>query len=311
MKKPHFDIVAILGPTAAGKTRLAVSVAQHLGCEIISADSRQVYRRMDIGTGKDLGEYTLEGGRIRHHLIDIVEPGTEFNVFEYQRCFLDAYEDMQLRGKLPLLCGGSGMYLDAVLSGYRLLEAPPNENLRAELDRLSQSELVSRLHGLRDLHNTTDTSDRARLVRAIEIAEHMQNTPDSELRLDLVARVYGLRWDRDRLRRRIVERLNHRLECGLIEEVQGLLGEGLTSQQLEFYGLEYRFVTRYVFGELTRNDMVQKLTSSITQFAKKQETWFRRMERRGLAIRWLDGARPGEELLDEIAADVADPKVSQ
>jgi tRNA dimethylallyltransferase len=203
------------------------------------------------------------------------------------------------------------MYLDAVLSGYRLLEAPPNENLRAELDRLSQSELVSRLHGLRDLHNTTDTSDRARLVRAIEIAEHMQNTPDSELRLDLVARVYGLRWDRDRLRRRIVERLNHRLECGLIEEVQGLLGEGLTSQQLEFYGLEYRFVTRYVFGELTRNDMVQKLTSSITQFAKKQETWFRRMERRGLAIRWLDGARPGEELLDEIAADVADPKVSQ
>ncbi|MDA0321256.1 MAG: tRNA (adenosine(37)-N6)-dimethylallyltransferase MiaA [Verrucomicrobia bacterium] len=303
MSRRH-DMITILGPTASGKTALAAAVAERHHGEVISADSRQVYRRMDIGTGKDLQEYRRPGAQIAYHLIDIVEPGEEFNVFEYQRLFLVAYEAVRARGKLPVLCGGSGLYLDAVLSGYRLAEVPRDDRLRSELNELSDNELTLRLRGLRELHNTSDTSDRERLIRAIEIAEHDQRGEGDASAPPMDSRVYGIRWDRQALRNRISERLRHRLEHGLVEEIKSLLEEGVSPQQLDFYGLEYRLVTRYVVGDMARNDMIQKLATGIHQFAKRQETWFRRMQRRGLEVHWLDGALSHQALLEEISTDL-------
>ena len=295
----RFNLVVILGPTASGKTKIGVQIARALDGEIISADSRQVYRGMDIGTGKDLMEY----GSVPYHLIDIVDPGYEFNVFDFQRRFLESFSEIQSRGRIPILVGGTGMYLDAVLRGYRLLEVPENPKLRKELALLSIENLAARLQGATPkLHNTTDLLDRERLTRAIEIAEFRGEKaqplpPLPEFR----PIVFGIRFDRKILRQRITQRLRERLDRGMIEEVEELLKKGISFETLEFYGLEYRFVAQYLRGELSRNDMFQKLNSAIHQFAKRQETWFRRLERQGIPIRWVDGgADPAATILQKL-----------
>jgi tRNA dimethylallyltransferase len=280
-----YDTIVILGPTASGKTRLAVGIARETGGEIISADSRQVYRGMDIGSGKDLDEY----GEIPHHLIDILDPGEEFNVFRFQRFCFAAMEDIRGRGRIPVIAGGTGLYLDSVLKGYRMAEVPPDHDLRTELESLSTEGLASRLQALNPrLHNTTDLLDRDRLTRAIEIGEY-ERSHEPEPLPPFNPVIFGVRWERSDLRLRITERLKARLNAGLIEEVDRLHREGVPYETLEFYGLEYRFVARFLKGELNRNDLFQKLNSAIHDFAKRQETWFRRMERQGIHIRWLDG----------------------
>ena len=283
----RFNLLVILGPTASGKTKIGVQIARALDGEIISADSRQVYRGMDIGTGKDLIEY----GSIPYHLIDIVNPGHEFNVFEFQRRFLEAFSEIQSHGRIPILVGGTGMYLDAVLRGYRLREVPENPKLRKELALLSIENLAARLQGANPkLHNTTDLLDRERLTRAIEIAEFSgeRDQPLPPLP-ELMPIVFGIRFDRKILRQRITQRLRDRLNRGMIEEVEELIRKGVSFETLEFYGLEYRFVALYLKGELSRNDMFQKLNSAIHQFARRQETWFHRLERQGIPIHWVDG----------------------
>ncbi len=282
----RYDTIVILGPTASGKTSLAVSLARELGGEIISADSRQVYRGMDIGTGKDLGEY----GEVPYHLIDILDPGEEFSVFLFQRLCFDAMEQIRSRGRLPVIVGGTGLYLDSVLRGYRMTEVPLNRELRAELTSLSEEQLAARLAAARSrLHNTTDTLDRDRLVRAVEIAEYEQAHEPIPLP-PFTPLILGIRWERSVLRQMITSRLKARLESGLIEEVERLHREGVSYETLDSYGLEYRFAARFLEGDLNRNDLYQKLNSAIHDFAKRQDTWFRRMERQGVTISWLDGA---------------------
>ncbi|MGD0585541.1 MAG: tRNA (adenosine(37)-N6)-dimethylallyltransferase MiaA [Oryzomonas sp.] len=283
-----FNLLTILGPTASGKTRLAVALAGELNGEIISADSRQVFRGMDIGSGKDLHEY----GAIPCHLIDILDAGQEFSVFAFQRLFIEAFDSITARGRLPLLCGGSGMYLDAALRGYRLVVAPGDEALRAELAARCNAELAAMLRELRPgQHNTTDLADRQRTIRAIEIARHEQSrTTEPEPFPPIRPLVIGIRWERGELRRRITERLRQRMESGMIEEVQRLHDRGIGWERLDYYGLEYRFVGAFLRGEMTRNDLFQRLKSAIHDFAKRQETWFRRMERKGVTIHWVDGA---------------------
>jgi len=283
----NFNLLVILGPTACGKTRVGVEVARVLNGEIISADSRQVYRGMDIGTGKDLEEY----GSVPHHLIDIVDPGYEFNVFEFQRRFVEAFNGIQARGRIPVVVGGTGMYLDAVLRGYRLLEVPENPGLRRELAAFSLENLAARLKGANPkLHNSTDLLDRERLTRAIEIAESGREREQPPSLLPAIEpAVFGISWEREILRQRITKRLRERLNRGMIEEVKELVKKGASFETLEFYGLEYRFVAKFLRGELNRNDMFQKLNSAIHQFAKRQQTWFRRMERQGILIHWVDG----------------------
>ncbi len=281
----NFNLLVILGPTASGKTKVGVKVAQALGGEIISADSRQVYKGMDIGTGKDLKEY----GAVPYHLIDIVDPGFEFSVFEFQRLFFKTFSEIQSRGHLPILVGGTGLYLDAVLRNYQMVEVPPNPALRQELSSLTNEELAERLKKLNPkLHNTTDLLDRERLLRAIEISELGRNKSalsSPEIR----PLIFGLKWPREILRERINLRLAERLKQGMIEEVQRLHQQGISWGKLESYGLEYRFLAQYLKGELTFMEMQQKLQQAIHQFAKRQMTWFRRMERMGINIHWIDG----------------------
>jgi len=293
------NLLVILGPTASGKTRLGAELARALCGEVISADSRQVFRGMDIGTGKDLHEY----GEIPYHLIDVAPPGSEFNLFQFQRLFRAAFSDISGRGRLPVLVGGSGMYLDSVLRGYWLKAIPENPELRRELEPLSMEELAERLRSANPkLHNSTDLTERARLTRAIEIALGSAPEKEREPGPEIVAITLGIRWERALLRERITRRLRERLEAGMIEEVQRLHASGIHYEQLEFYGLEYRFLSRYLKGELSRNDMFQKLNSAIHDFAKKQENWFRRMESHGTPIHWLDGAGdPLGQALDYLA----------
>jgi len=294
------NLLAILGPTASGKTRLGVELSRALCGEIISADSRQVYRGMDLGTGKDLHEY----GCVPYHLIDVAPPGSEFNLFRFQRLFLAAFSEISGRGRLPVLVGGSGMYLDCALRGYRLAEVPENPELRRELDSLPLEELAGRLVRANPrLHNSTDLTERARLTRAIEIAEGSTAGGSGGPAPELFPVTLGIRWERAALRERITQRLRERLESGMIQEVQLLHASGIPYEQLEFYGLEYRFLARHLKGELTRNDMFQKLNSAIHDFAKKQENWFRRMQSHGTPIHWLEGAGdPLREALDYLAA---------
>jgi len=291
----HFDTIVLLGPTASGKTRLGVALARELNGEIISADSRQVYRGMDIGTGKDLAEY----GDVPYHLIDILEPGEDFNVFLFQKLCFAAMDEIRARNRLPVIVGGTGLYLDAVLRKYRMVEVPDNPDLRRELADFSPEELAARLLAVNPrLHNTTDLLDRDRLLRAIEIAEYEQSHEPEPLP-EIRPIVFGVRWERSVLRQRITTRLKERLAAGLIEEVAELHRQGVPYETLEFYGLEYRFVARHLKGELNRNDLFQKLNSAIHDFAKRQDTWFRRMERQGTEIHWLDGA--GEPLQEALA----------
>lgn len=293
------NLLVILGPTASGKTAVAVQVARDLDGEIISADSRQVYRGMDIGTGKDLREY----GTISYHLMNIVDPGDAFNVFEFQRRFWEVFQDIRERGKIPLLVGGTGLYLEAVLKKYRMFQVPENPELRRALSSFSLPGLVDLLQTLQPtLHNITDLLDRRRLIRAIEIAKFQKEAdPRSSSLPTLSPLVFGIRWERKILRRRITDRLRKRLQEGMIEEVRALLQSGISHETLEFYGLEYRFVSQYLRGEIKFNDMFQRLNSAIHQFAKRQETWFRRMERGGIQIRWVEGAKePAAAILHEI-----------
>lgn len=297
-----FNLLTILGPTASGKTRLAVALARELGGEIISADSRQVFCGMDIGTGKDLHEY----GEVPYHLIDVLEAGVEFSVFAFQRLFCAAFTDITSRGGLPVLCGGTGMYLDAVLRGYRMVAVPEDALLRSRLEEHSDTELTAMLLEMRpEQHNSTDLLDRSRTIRALEIAlyEAGHEAADEPLP-DIQPLVIGIRWERPELRRRITERLRQRLEGGMTEEVQGLHAAGVPWERLDYYGLEYRYVGAYLRGELTRNDMFQKLNSAIHLFAKRQENWFRRMEKHGVAIHWVEGA--GDPLAE--ALTVIGPK---
>ncbi len=282
----RYDLLVILGATAGGKTSLAVQAARQLGGEIISADSRQVYCGMDLGTGKDLAEY----GDIPYHLIDIAEPGSEYNVFTFQRDCFAAIEEIRQRGSLPIICGGTGMYLDAVLRGYRLVEVPKNPKLRQEFALLTDVQLRERLTLLKpQQHNRTDLDDRQRLIRALEIAVG-EEAPGDQLPLPQInPLVFGLRWPREILRQRIALRLQQRFDEGMIAEVQGLYDRGVPWEKLEFYGLEYRLIAQHLQGQLNYNDMVQKLRSAICQFAKRQETFFRRMEKKGVKIHWLEG----------------------
>lgn len=293
-KKLDFNLLVILGPTAAGKTRVAVRIAEALGGEIISADSRQVYRGMDIGTGKDLKEY----GAIPYHLIDIVDPGYEFSVFEFQRLFFKTFTEIQSRGHLPLLVGGTGLYIDSVLRSYQMVEVPINSALRQELSSLTEAQLAERLKELNPkLHNTTDLRDRQRLLRAIEIWEFSKNKDNLSFP-EIRPLIFGIRWPREILRQRINLRLQERLRQGLIAEVENLWQKGIPLEKLESYGLEYRFVAKYLKGEFTPSEMQQKLQQAIHQFAKRQMTWFRRMERLGLAIHWVDGGQePAQTIL--------------
>ena len=295
------DLIAIIGPTASGKTSLATALAYDLDSEIISGDSRQVYRGMDIGTGKDLEDYVVEGRQIPYHLIDIVEPGYKYNVFEYQRDFLKVYEDIYRRGKLPILCGGTGMYVESVLKGYRLLPVPENPALRERLSGKSLDELTAILSTYKKLHNSTDVDTVKRAVRAIEIEEYYRQTPVQEREFPhLKSLIIGVSIDRDLRRKKISERLRERLDAGMVEEVRGLLGRGIAPEDLIYYGLEYKYLTLYVTGQMTHAEMVHDLEIAIHQFAKRQMTWFRGMERRGFNIHWIDACLPLTDKLEQI-----------
>jgi tRNA dimethylallyltransferase len=285
--KEQYNLMVILGATAGGKTGLAVQVATRFSGEIISADSRQVYRGMDLGTGKDLQEY----GDVPYHLIDIAEPGSEYNVFQFQRDCFDSIEAIWQRQRLPIICGGTGMYLDAVLRGYRMVSVPENQQLREELELCSDNALRQKLLQLKpEQHNRTNLDDRERLIRAIEIAVGEQTASEKLPPLPQISPlVFGIKWPREILRKRIAIRLRERFEAGMIEEVQQLHAAGVPWEKLEFYGLEYRLIAQHLQGQLNRNDMGQKLRSAIGQFAKRQDTFFRRMEKSGVNIHWLDG----------------------
>jgi len=285
-------LVCILGPTAAGKTRVAAHVAALAGGDVISADSRQVYRHMDVGTGKDLADYVVGDRTVRTHLIDIVDPGYEYNVYEFKRDCVGAIREIHSGDRLPVLCGGTGLYLSAILQDYQLLSAPPDPVRRAALESEPTERLIAELRTHGPLHNTTDVQDRNRLIRAIEIAEADPASRAPSVALD--SRIFGLRWGRSELRERITRRLTERLEQGLLDEVQALLDRGLTHEQLVFYGLEYRYVTEHLRGDLTYRRMFEALEGAIHQFAKRQDTWFRRMQRQGVEIDWLDGREPAE-----------------
>lgn len=304
---PSFDLIAIIGPTASGKTRLATTLAHKMGGEIISADSRQVYRRMDLGTGKDLDDYTVEGDPVPYHLIDIVEPGYKYNVYEYQRDFLKAYSDIRARGRTVVVCGGSGLYIESILRGYRLLPVPQNPELRRQLADKSLAELTEKLKSYKTLHNTTDVDTAQRAIRAIEIEEYYKNSPAEERSFpNLKSLTVGVDVDRETRRQRITERLQARLEAGMADEVRSLLAEGLPADDLLYYGLEYRYLTLYVTGKISYEEMFKRLEIAIHQFAKRQMTWFRGMERRGTPIRWLAGSLPMEQKLTAIGRWLAE-----
>lgn len=299
-------MITILGPTASGKTALAAALAHSRDGEIISADSRQVYRRMDIGTGKDLNEYIVEGQPIRYHLINIVEPGSRYNVFEYQKDFHKAYADILSRGRLPILCGGSGLYIEAVLKGYALSAVPQNQPLRGSLSGKTLEQLTRMLAALKrrngsNMHNTTDVDTAQRAIRAIEIEQYNLEHPRSQSSYPPVdSLIIGVSIDRERRRQSITKRLKERLEHGMADEIKSLLDSGVAADDLIYYGMEYKYVTEYVTGRTTYNDMFTRLEIAIHQFAKRQMTWFRGMERRGLDIHWIDAELPMPERLVEI-----------
>jgi len=294
------ELITILGPTACGKTEFAAHLAANLGTEIISADSRQMYRRMDIGTGKDLSEYDIEGQHIPYHLIDIVEPGYKYNLFEYQRDFLIAYNQIHQKGKTPILCGGTGLYIESVLKGYRLSPVPENSELRASLADKSLAELVEILKQYKTLHNVSDLDTVKRAIRAIEIADYYKKTEKEEIPFpEIGSVVIGLEIDRESRRKKITQRLDARLHDGLVEEVKGLIDSGINPEDLIYYGLEYKYVTNYIIGNISYQEMRNQLEIAIHQFAKRQMTWFRGMEKRGIHINWIDTTQPMDKKLKQ------------
>ncbi len=299
-------LITILGPTASGKTALAAALAFRMGAEIISADSRQVYRGMDIGTGKDLADYVVDGKLVPYHLIDICEPGTKYNLFQYQQDFYDVYQDVLRRDRLPVLCGGTGLYIEAVLKGYHLSPVPQDEVLRERLAGKSLEELTVMLHDLKrqtgsHMHNLTDVDTAQRAIRAIEIETYNLRHPMPEREIPPVpSLVVGVGIGRELRREKISSRLRQRLDEGMVEEVKGLLSRGIPAEDLIYYGLEYKYVTEYVVGKRTYDEMFRELEIAIHQFAKRQMTWFRGMERRGFTIHWIDANIPLGEKLETI-----------
>lgn len=295
------ELITIIGPTASGKTALAAQVAYRLGTEIISGDSRQVYRRMDLGTGKDLGDYVVQGVPVPYHLIDIREPGTKYNVFEYQHDFHEAFAAIRAKGKVPVLCGGTGMYIEAVLKGYKLLDVPQNPALRESLKGKSLAELEQILASYKTLHNKTDVDSAQRAIRAIEIEEYYQTqAPDKHEYEPIDSLIIGLDIDREARRAKISHRLRERLKEGMVDEVRALLESGIPAEDLIYYGLEYKYLTQYVIGQLDYDEMVRLLEIAIHQFAKRQMTWFRGMERRGFKIHWIDASLPMDEKVQQV-----------
>jgi tRNA dimethylallyltransferase len=304
------EMIVILGPTASGKTTLAAALAAEVGGEIISADSRQVYRRMDIGTGKDLDDYVVNGKTIPYHLIDICEPGTKYNLFRYQEDFLDAYRQVTSRGAVPILCGGTGLYIEAVLKGYCLSPVPQNDELRKRLEGKSLDQLTRILQDLKTqngshMHNETDVDTAQRAIRAIEIEEYNLAHPTTRREFpDIHSVVFGVDIDREERRRKITARLRQRLDHGMIEEVKSLLDSGIPADDLIYYGLEYKYVTEYVIGRISYEEMFRLLEIAIHQFAKRQMTWFRGMEKRGVDIHWINVNWPIEEKVRTIKSIV-------
>ncbi len=294
-----YDLITILGPTASGKTSFAAALAYELNTEIISGDSRQIYKGMDIGTGKDLIDYTVKGKQIPYHLIDIVEPGYKYSIFEYQRDFLTVYNQLKDRNITPILCGGSGLYLESVLDSYELAQVPKNPELRQELKNKSLNELSEILSQYKTLHNTTDVDTTNRAIRAIEIEMYYakEKLPQRGFP-ELKSLIIGVDIERDLRRKKITNRLKERLDEGMIQEVQHLLDKGLTPDDLIYYGLEYKFVTQHIIGELSFEEMFKQLEIAIHQFAKRQMTWFRRMERKGFKIHWIDATLPMSKKVD-------------
>ena len=302
-------LITILGPTACGKTSLAVALAYSLHmegqeAEILSGDSRQVYRGMTIGTGKDLGDYTVEGYDVPYHLIDICEPGTKYNLFQYQQDFHKAYNEVRGRGALPILCGGTGLYIESVLKGYQLSPVPQNQPLRDKLEGRSLEELTTMLRQLKrqtgsNMHNTTDVDTAQRAIRAIEIETYNLEHP-TELRTlpAIPSIIIGVNIDRELRREKITQRLRQRLDEGMVDEIRSLLKSGISAEDLMYYGLEYKFITEFVIGQTTYEEMFRQLEIAIHQFAKRQMTWFRGMERRGFTIHWVDAQLPMEQKVE-------------
>ena len=305
-------MITILGPTASGKTPVAARLAVEIDGEVISADSRQVYRRMDIGTGKDLADYVFDDNLIPYHLIDIREPGTKYNLFEYQQDFFDAYQDIRSRGKVPILCGGTGLYIEAVLKGYHLSPVPQNQELRNRLEGKSLAELTQMLTELKqktgsNMHNTTDVDSCQRAIRAIEIETYNIEHPTPRRELPPVdSIIIGIDIDRELRREKITRRLKARLDEGMVDEVKALLEEGISPEDLIYYGLEYKFVTEYLIGQTSYDEMFTRLEIAIHQFAKRQMTWFRGMERRGFKINWIDATFPMDEKIEIIKQLITD-----
>ncbi|MCF2657992.1 MAG: tRNA (adenosine(37)-N6)-dimethylallyltransferase MiaA [bacterium] len=297
----RYELITILGPTASGKTVLAAALAAQLHTEIISADSRQIYRGMDIGTGKDLADYIVNGQSIPYHLIDICEPGYKYNVFQYQHDFFRVFRDIESRGKLPILCGGTGMYIEAVLKGYKLLDVPQNPTLRQSLQGKSLAELEQILASYKVLHNKTDVDSAQRAIRAIEIEEYYRTEAPGRNEYEPInSLIIGVDIDRDTRRAKISQRLRARLAEGMVDEVRQLIDQGVKPDDLIYYGLEYKFVTQYVIGQLSYEEMVTQLEIAIHQFAKRQMTWFRGMERRGSTIHWVNAAWETARKIDTI-----------
>ena len=296
-----YNLIVILGPTASSKTSLAAHLASKINGEIISADSRQVYRKLNIGTGKDYSDYMVNGQQVPYHLIDIAEPGSQYNVYEFQKDFVNVFEELNNRQTPALLCGGSGLYVEAVIQGYKLIQVPINQPLRDELELKCLNEMRILLSQFKDLHNTSDIDNTKRAVRAIEIETYYVSHPEIDFSYPKInALLLGVKFDRASQRRRITERLNFRLKNGMVEEVENLLKDGITPDQLIYYGLEYKFLTQYITGKLSYDEMFNGLNTAIHQFAKRQMTWFRRMENQGMKIHWFDGYQPIEEKLERI-----------
>lgn len=298
-----YDIITILGPTASGKTSLSCNLAYNIDSEIISGDSRQVYKSMDIGTGKDLSEYIIENTHIPYYLIDIKEAGYKYNIYEFQHDFFEAYQEIKDKNKLPIFCGGSGLYIESVIKGYNLIDVPENKELRNKLKSENLESLTNILKSYKDLHNHTDIDTAQRAIRAIEIEDYKKNTKNINFNQypSLNSLTIGIDISRDLRRDRITSRLKERLEGGMIEEVDSILKKGLSPEDLIYYGLEYKYITLFLTNKMSYNNMISELEIAIHQFAKRQMTWFRGMEKRGLTIKWIDGTLPMEEKVSLIS----------
>ena len=296
-----YDILVVTGPTASGKTALAAAIANRVGGEIISADSRQVYRGMNLGTGKDYDDYHVNGTDIPCHLIDIADPGYKYSVFEYQRDFKKVYSDLKKRKIFPVVCGGSGMYAHSIITGYKMFEVPADSGLRIELEKKSMEELREILATFKSLHNTTDIDTKKRVIRAIEIEHSSRNMGSHYSEFPKIKSLLtGILFDRDTRRKRISERLKQRFDSGMIDEVKNLIDRGINIETLIYYGLEYKFITLYLTGKISYQEMIRDLEIAIHQFAKRQMTWFRGMEKKGIKINWIDGKIPLEEKVEKV-----------